>query len=100
MDYSDLIRTQLDYLAGTYRHLCQTVIDTARTYEGEWHDKHVGIIIDVLRGIPVPVMKQPEGWEQMDQAAYREAYRVINKPNWSMILSEYIEQAKSLKQKV
>jgi hypothetical protein len=97
MTYTDQIDASLRLLADNYRSLCQTVIDTARSYEGEWKDKHVAVVIEVLRGIPVPEMKPPADWATYDQEAYRAAYKEARKPNYQEILNEYIEQAKLLK---
>lgn len=97
MEYTDQIDASLRILAAQYRSLCQTVIDTARSYDGEWQDKHVAIIIDTLRSIPVPVMTPPADWSTYDQAAYREAYRVARKPEWAEIRAEYEQMAKQLK---
>lgn len=97
MDYKDQIDASLRILAAQYRGLCQTVIDTARSYGGQWQERHIQVVVEVLRGIPIPVMAPPADWETYDQAAYREAYKVARKPEWAGILQEYIEEAKMLK---
>lgn len=100
MDYKEQIDASLRILAAQYRSLCQTVIDTARSYEGEWQDKHVAVVIEVLRGIPVPTMQPPADWATYDQEAYRAAYKECRKPNYTENLNEYINQAQKLKNEI
>lgn len=97
MDYKDQIGASLRILAAQYRGLCQTVIDTAASYGGEWQERHIQVVLDILRGIPVPVMQPPADWETYDQGAYREAYRITRKPDYSLIREEYERMAKELK---
>jgi hypothetical protein len=97
MTYTDQIEASLRIQAAQYRSLCQCVIDTAASYGGEWEERHVQVVVEVLRGIPFPVPVPPADWDTYDQAAYREAWKGVRKPEWAVILQEYIEQAKMLK---
>src|SRR5687768_13128869 len=97
MTYTDQIEASLRIQAAQYRSLCQTVIDTAASYGGEWQERHVQVVVDVLRNIPFPVPVPPADWDTYDQAAYREAYKSAHKPNYTEILNEYINQAQNLK---